>query len=52
MLQTSIARSKKQFDAESYYHVGDRDDLDRKYAMRAEFGFFWPDEAAENPLLL
>ncbi len=43
---------KKQFDAESYYHVGDRDDLDRKYAMRAGFGFFWPDEAAKNPLLL
>jgi hypothetical protein len=52
MLQTTIARSKKQFDAESYYHVGDRDDLDRKYAMRVGFGFFWPDEAAKNPLLL
>ena len=47
-----LADLKKQFDAENYYHVGDRDDLDRKYAIRAGFGFFWPDEAAENPLLL
>ena len=43
---------KTRFEAEEYYHVGDRDDLDRKYAIQAGFGFFWPDEAAENPLLL
>ncbi|KAA1295366.1 MAG: HAD family hydrolase [SAR202 cluster bacterium] len=43
---------KDQFDADEFYHVGDRDDLDRKFAIRAGFGFFWPDEAAEHPLLI
>ncbi|HJO60093.1 MAG: hypothetical protein QGE99_05660 [SAR202 cluster bacterium] len=43
---------KTQFEVEEYYHVGDRDDLDRKYAIQAGFGFFWPDEAAASPLLL
>ncbi len=43
---------KDQFDADEFYHVGDRDDLDRKFAIRAGFGFFWPDEAAQHPLLL
>ena len=43
---------KTKFEAEEYYHVGDRDDLDRKYAIQAGFGFLWPDEAAEHSLLL
>ena len=43
---------KTQFEAEEYCHVGDRDDQDRKYAIKAGSGFSWPDEAAANPLLL
>ena len=39
---------KKNFAADGYCHVGDRDDLDRKYALRAGFEFMWPDEAAEK----
>ena len=39
---------KKNFEADGYCHVGDRDDLDRKYALRAGFEFMWPDEAAEK----
>ncbi|SVA27269.1 uncharacterized protein METZ01_LOCUS80123 [marine metagenome] len=39
---------KKSFDADVYCHVGDRDDLDRKYALRAGFEFLWPDEAVEK----
>ena len=35
-----------QFDADAYYHIGDREDLDRKYALEAGFEFLWPDEAA------
>ena len=37
---------KEDFKADAYWHVGDRDDLDRKYAIRAGFDFLWPDEAA------
>jgi len=43
---------KTQFEVEEYYHVGDRDDLDRKYAVKAGFGFLWPDEASKHSMLL
>ena len=40
---------KAKFEAEVYYHIGDREDLDKKYALEAGFEFLWPDEAAEMP---
>ena len=37
----------ERFEAEAYYHVGDREDLDKIYAERAGFSFLWPNEAVE-----
>jgi hypothetical protein len=39
---------KKQFEADVYCHIGDRDDLDRQYAIKADYDFMWPDEAAAH----
>ena len=36
---------KAQFEADVYCHIGDREDLDKKYALDAGFEFLWPDEA-------
>ena len=38
-----------QFEADVYYHIGDREDLDRQYALAAGFEFLWPHEAIEMP---
>ena len=38
-----------KFKADVYYHIGDREDLDRKPALDAGFEFLWPDEAAAMP---
>ena len=43
---------KAQFEADVYYHIGDREDLDKKYALEAGFEFLWPDEAIVEPWLL
>ena len=43
---------KEQFKADVYYHIGDREDLDKKYALEAGFEFLWPDEAISEPWLL
>ena len=40
---------KAKFTADVYYHIGDREDLDKKYALEAGFEFLWPDEAIEKP---
>ena len=40
---------KEQFPADVYYHIGDREDLDKKYALEAGFEFLWPDEALAEP---
>jgi hypothetical protein len=40
---------KAQFEAEVYYHIGDREDLDKKYALEAGFEFLWPHEAITHP---
>ncbi len=40
---------KAKFEADVYYHIGDREDLDKKYALEAGFEFLWPNEAAEMP---
>ncbi len=41
-----------KFEADVYYHIGDREDLDRKYALEAGFEFLWPDEAILQPWFL
>ncbi len=43
---------KAEFQADVYYHIGDREDLDKKYALEAGFEFLWPDEAILEPWLL
>lgn len=37
------------FEAQRYYHIGDREDLDKRYALAAGFEFLWPHEAAQMP---
>ncbi|MCL0105365.1 hypothetical protein M1N90_01225 [Dehalococcoidia bacterium] len=39
---------KKKFTADVYCHIGDREDLDRQYALKAGYDFLWPDDACEN----
>src|SRR2546422_896123 len=43
---------KAKFVADVYYHIGDREDLDRKYALEAGFAFLWPHEALVQPWFL
>ena len=43
---------KAKFEADVYYHIGDREDLDRKPALEAGFEFLWPHEAVLEPWLL
>ncbi len=42
---------KAQFEADVYYHIGDREDLDKRPAEQAGFEFLWPHEAATAPWL-
>ena len=42
---------KAEFEADVYYHIGDREDLDKRPALDAGFEFLWPHEAAEMPWL-
>ncbi len=41
-----------KFEAERYIHTGDREDLDKKYALDAGFEFLWPEEAVLQPWFL
>ncbi len=41
-----------KLQAHLYIHIGDREDLDKKYALEAGFEFLWPDEALAEPWLL
>ena len=43
---------KATFEANVYYHIGDREDLDKKYALDAGFEFLWPHEAVMHPWFL
>ncbi len=43
---------KAKFEADVYYHIGDREDLDKKYALEAGFEFLWPHEAIEKPCFI
>ena len=47
-----LAEVKAKFEAEVYYHIGDREDLDKKNALQAGFEFLWPEEAVRMPLFL
>lgn len=40
---------KARFEADVYYHIGDREDLDKRPAQQAGFEFLWPHEAADEP---
>ena len=42
---------KSEFEATTYYHIGDREDLDKKPAEAAGFEFLWPHEAVDMPWL-
>ncbi|MCY3837476.1 MAG: HAD family hydrolase [Gammaproteobacteria bacterium] len=46
-----LAEVKSQFPADVYYHIGDREDLDKRPAEQAGFEFLWPNEAMERPWL-
>ena len=43
---------KAKFEADIYYHIGAREDLDKKYALEAGFEFLWPHAAILEPWLL
>jgi FMN phosphatase YigB (HAD superfamily) len=47
-----LSEIKARFEAEVYYHIGDREDLDKKYALEAGFEFLWPHEAIKKPWFL
>ncbi|MDE0422707.1 MAG: HAD family hydrolase [Gammaproteobacteria bacterium] len=44
-----LAEVKSQFSADVYYHIGDREDLDKRVAEQAGFAFLWPHEALAKP---
>ncbi len=46
-----LSEVRERFDADVYYHIGDREDLDKRPAERAGFEFLWPHEAADMPWL-
>lgn len=46
-----LADIKQKFEADYYLHMGDRE-LDRQFALEAEFDFIWMDEAATEPWLI
>ena len=43
---------KARFEADVYCHIGDREDLDRRYALDAGFEFLWPHEAVTHPYFI
>ncbi len=43
---------KAKFEADVYYHIGDREDLDKRPALEAGFEFLWPEEAITMPWFL
>ena len=46
-----LADVKARFEAAVYYHIGDREDLDKRPAEQAGFAFLWPNEALAMPWL-
>ena len=47
VLKHQLDQVKTMFSAEQYYHIGDTN-IDRYYAERAGFAFFYPDTALEH----
>ncbi|MDA0988916.1 MAG: hypothetical protein O2783_07335 [Chloroflexi bacterium] len=43
-----LTEIKQRFEADFYLHMGDRE-LDRQFALEAEFEFMWMDEATAQP---
>ena len=48
MEELRLEYMKTKFEAEEYWHIGDREDLDRQMALRSGFQFLWPHEAAQK----
>ncbi|MCH2525708.1 MAG: hypothetical protein MK028_05200 [Dehalococcoidia bacterium] len=49
-LKHMLADIKEQFEADYYYHTGDRD-LDKQFALEAGFSYMWYWEAEHEPWL-
>jgi len=47
VLKHQLALVKAEFNAEHYYHIGDTN-MDRHYAERAGFEFFYPDTSVDH----
>ena len=47
VLKHQLDRVKAQFSAEQYYHIGDTN-IDRQYAERAVFAYFFPDTSVDH----
>jgi hydroxymethylpyrimidine pyrophosphatase-like HAD family hydrolase len=47
VLKHQLDRVKAEFSAEQYYHIGDTN-MDRHYAERAGFSFFYPDASVDH----
>jgi hypothetical protein len=47
VLKHQLALVKAEFHADQYYHIGDTN-MDRHYAERAGFEFFYPDTAVDH----
>ena len=47
VLKHQLDLVKAAFHADQYYHIGDTD-MDRHYAVRAGFEFFYPDPTVEH----
>jgi FMN phosphatase YigB (HAD superfamily) len=51
VLKHQLDLVKAQFNAEQYYHIGDTN-MDRHYAERAGFAFFYPDTSIDHLWIL
>jgi hypothetical protein len=47
VLKHQLDRVKAEFSAEQYYHIGDTN-MDRHYAERNGFAFFYPDASVDH----
>jgi len=51
VLKHQLDLVKAEFNAEQYYHIGDTN-MDRHYAERAGFEFFYPDTSIDHLWIL
>jgi len=47
VLKHQLDQVKAEFDAEQYYHIGDTN-IDRYYAERSGFAYFYPDSSIDH----